>query len=241
MDTIINFNDEKATPVKNVVHGFWSSPVKVEHYCRELARYFDGECLSAWKAALSKVILSTPGQKIVDMGTGPGIFSILFALMGHASVGLDFSETMLAKATDVAGKMGVFCEFIQGDAEKPEFESASVDVITTRALLWTLPRPGFALREWNRILKPGGRVIVIGSLKQPQDSVYYVKKIFKWGRKVFNVGTYRKLCQLKNNTYRSTVNKCPLKKHSPELISAMLEASGFVNINYYHVPDVYSA
>ena len=73
---------------------------------------------------------------------------------GPPLVGLDFSNRMLAEATKRAEQLRVACEFVFGDAESLPFDAARFDVVSSRHLLFNLPRPGLALREWFSVLNP---------------------------------------------------------------------------------------
>lgn len=82
--------------------------------------------------------------------------------LGARVTGLDFSETMLARAQDkLAGRDW---RFVQADAEAmAPLADASFDFAVTRHLAWTLTDPGAAYREWLRVLRPGGRLLIIDS------------------------------------------------------------------------------
>ena len=54
--------------------------------------------------------------------------------------------------------------FKRGDAEDPPFEAGTFDVVVTRHLLWTLPHPDTAVKNWKKVLKKGGVLIVIDGL-----------------------------------------------------------------------------
>src|SRR4029077_15673916 len=51
----------------------------------------------------------------------------------------------------------------EADAELLPFAAASFDIAVSRHLLWTLPHPERAMDEWIRVLRPGGRLIVVDS------------------------------------------------------------------------------
>ena len=58
-----------------------------------------------------------------------------------------------------AEKLGVDAQFQVMDAEDPDFEDESFDVLVTRNLTWTLPNMDKAYREWYRLLCPGGVLV----------------------------------------------------------------------------------
>ena len=66
---------------------------------------------------------------------------------------------MIEHAEHMAAVLGIDVRFQLMDAEEPEFEPESFDVLVTRNLTWTLPHIAKAYREWYKLLKPGGVLI----------------------------------------------------------------------------------
>jgi ubiquinone/menaquinone biosynthesis C-methylase UbiE len=95
-----------------------------------------------------------------DVGTGTGQFAVYLAQNGFDVTGIDISEKMIVNAKRYAAQEGLGIKFDTGDAEHLNFADNFFDVVVSRNLLWTLPDPEKALREWKRVLKPGGRLIV---------------------------------------------------------------------------------
>ena len=98
---------------------------------------------------------------ILDVGTGTGAMALVLAEMGHDVSGIDLSDGMLNKAKEKAKQANLPVEFKIGDAEKLSFPDDTFDVVINRHLLWTLPHPEKAIKEWNRVLKPGGQVVIL--------------------------------------------------------------------------------
>jgi ubiquinone/menaquinone biosynthesis C-methylase UbiE len=117
----------------------------------------------AWKQALQSV-LGKGHLKVLDVGCGTGEISLLLAEMGHQVTGIDLSEKMLALARSKAKASRFKARFEPGDAEALTFADGSFDVVLNRHLLWTLPHPKEALQEWKRVLKTGGKAILIDGL-----------------------------------------------------------------------------
>ena len=78
--------------------------------------------------------------------------------------GLDLSEKMMDEGRKKTKERALSMTFLHGDAENPPFPDNHFDVVINRHLLWTLPNPETALKSWKRIIKPGGRVIIIDGL-----------------------------------------------------------------------------
>mgnify|MGYP000854756287 CR=1 FL=1 len=98
--------------------------------------------------------------KILDVGTGPGFFSIILSLAGHDVIGIDASEDMIKCAKENAEKAGVSPMFRVMDSHCVTFPDESFDLIVSRNVVWTLVSPQSAYRDWLRLLKKGGRVLV---------------------------------------------------------------------------------
>jgi len=117
----------------------------------------------AWKNILVAVL--PPGRlKILDVGCGTGELSLLLAGMGYQITGIDLSNKMLSVARSKATASQLKAQFVTGDAESLNFDDESFDALINRHLLWTLPHPDSALREWKRVLTKEGRVIIIDGL-----------------------------------------------------------------------------
>ena len=115
-----------------------------------------------WLALLDRLIDGEKPADVLDVGAGTGIISLLLARLGHQCKGIDLSEQMLAVArskADAAGYDNV--TFALGDAEHTGEDSDRYDVVINRHLVWTLPHPEQAIAEWKRVLKPGGKLIVL--------------------------------------------------------------------------------
>ncbi len=71
---------------------------------------------------------------------------------------------MLSKVREKASQKMFDSTFKKGDAEDPPFEAGTFDVVLSRHLLWTLPHPDTAVKNWKKVLKEGGVLIVIDEL-----------------------------------------------------------------------------
>ena len=117
----------------------------------------------AWKT-LFKSLLPSGRLEVLDVGCGTGELGLLFAELGHHVTGLDISEKMLAKAREKTSKKVFDSTFKKGDAEDPPFGAGTFDAVVSRHLLWTLPHPDTAVKNWKKVLKKGGALIVIDGL-----------------------------------------------------------------------------
>jgi arsenite methyltransferase len=103
-----------------------------------------------------------PGEKVVDVGCGAGIDSLIAArLVGPAgqAVGVDMTPAMLEKARSAAGEAGFGnVEFRLGYAEALPIADGWADVVISNGVLNLVPDKAAALQEMARVLKPGGRL-----------------------------------------------------------------------------------
>jgi ubiquinone/menaquinone biosynthesis C-methylase UbiE len=104
----------------------------------------------------------TPGSRIVEVAPGPGFFAIELSRLGDFQItGLDISSTFVDIAGRNAREAGVTVEFLQGNASKMPFENDSFDFLLCRAAFKNFSEPIEAIREMHRVLKPGGRLLLI--------------------------------------------------------------------------------
>lgn len=94
--------------------------------------------------------------KILDVGTGPGFFSIILTEEGYSLTAVDYTPAMLEQARENAGLLAPQIDFMQMDAQNLRFADESFDVVVSRNLTWNLENPGQAYSEWHRVLKKGG-------------------------------------------------------------------------------------
>lgn len=114
-----------------------------------------------WKSILKTEIGTEQNLNILDVGTGTGFLALLFAELGHKVTGIDISKSMLEKSRFNAYKQKLAVNFMHGDAENLPFDDDSFDIVMNRYLLWTLPDPKTAVNEWSRVVKSGGKLILI--------------------------------------------------------------------------------
>ncbi|WP_194814580.1 class I SAM-dependent methyltransferase [Nocardia sp. XZ_19_385] len=99
----------------------------------------------------------TGAEELADIGCGDARFLAQLANGGHRGrlVGVDTSPAMVAAAAAIAG-----VDTRLADAEHLPFADGEFDLTTARHMLYHVPHPEAALREFQRITRPGGRVIV---------------------------------------------------------------------------------
>jgi ubiquinone/menaquinone biosynthesis C-methylase UbiE len=113
-----------------------------------------------WEAVLKELLPQPAGKRALDVGTGMGQFAFYLARAGFEVTGIDLSGEMIARAKRHATELHLPVDFVTGDAEALKFEDNTFDVLVSRNLLWTLPHPERALKQWRRVVKPGGRLVI---------------------------------------------------------------------------------
>lgn len=114
----------------------------------------------AWRGLIAKIAGHAP-LSVIDAGCGTGFLSLLFAEAGHRVTGVDFAPAMLEAARAKALARGLDMQFLESDAESISLPPASADLIVERHVLWTLPDPQIALRNWHKLLRSDGRLVLI--------------------------------------------------------------------------------
>ena len=99
--------------------------------------------------------------KALDVGMGPGFFTVLLAEMGWNVSGVDCSMKMVKEAKHNLEVRGLDAECCVMDSHELIFPDDSFDYIVARNSTWLLYDPEKAFREWLRVLKPGGRLMYL--------------------------------------------------------------------------------
>jgi arsenite methyltransferase len=126
----------------------------------------------------------TTGERVVDVGCGAGIDSLIAAKkVGPEGrvIGVDMTPAMLEKARQAANETGLAnVEFREGYAEALPVEEGWADVVISNGVLNLMPDKAAVLEEVSRVLKPGGRLQIGDILVQKAVPESAKRKIDLW-------------------------------------------------------------
>ena len=109
----------------------------------------------------------TPDDVVVDFGCGPGYYTVELAKKAKMVVAVDLSSEMLKKAQNKAEKAGVRnIQFLQSKGTNIQLEDNSVDLILLVTVYHEVGESEAVLKEFNRILKPEGKLIIVEVIKK---------------------------------------------------------------------------
>ena len=120
----------------------------------------------SWKALGESLLKLMPPMVIADLGAGEGTFSQLLAQRAELVIAVDNSEKMVEFGSQVAKENGYEnLEYRLGGIEEPPIEDDSVDLAFFSQSLHHAEKPAEAVAAAHRILKPGGRIVILDLLK----------------------------------------------------------------------------
>ena len=186
----------------------------------------------AWKAYTVLVADVREGQQVLDIAGGTGDLAMAFARKVGATgrvVHTDINEAMLRTGRDRLLDAGVVLPTMVCDAEKLPFADASFDRVSVAFGLRNMTHKDVALAEMCRVLKPGGKLLVLEFSKVAQP----LEKVYDW----YSFKVLPKLGQLvagDDASYRYLAESIRMHPGQKEL-KAMMHAAGFGHVDYHNL------
>ena len=144
------------------IQNYWNH--RYTGYSKVNQKELEGIQRERWQEQLKRLLPANKNLKVLDIGTGPGFFTIILEELGYNNItGIDISNKMLEVAKENIQKFGKpnsSIQFIQMDAQNLKFYTNSFDIIVCRNLTWNLEKPQQAYSEWLRVLKPNGTLLI---------------------------------------------------------------------------------
>ncbi len=141
---------------------------KMRTYFDELAGRFGRQYVPgrSWQGLAEALLSLLPPMEIADLGAGEGTFSQLLARRASRVIAVDNSEKMVEFGAELARSHGIFnLEYRLGDLEKLPIADREVDLAFFSQSLHHAQHPRTAVEEASRILKPGGRIVILDLIK----------------------------------------------------------------------------
>ncbi|SFJ62069.1 bifunctional demethylmenaquinone methyltransferase/2-methoxy-6-polyprenyl-1,4-benzoquinol methylase UbiE [Celeribacter neptunius] len=184
-----------------------------------------------WKDAMMDWLAPRPGQRLLDVagGTGDISFRFLKRAPGASSVVLDMTESMLVEGRKraEAEQMADHLDWVTGDAMSLPFEDNQFDVYTISFGIRNVTRIQDALCEAYRVLKPGGRLMVLEFSQLPNPMMQKAYDLYS-----FNViPQMGQLIAGDRDSYQYLVESIR-KFPDQETFARMIREAGFANVSY---------
>ncbi|MDP2355662.1 MAG: class I SAM-dependent methyltransferase, partial [Beijerinckiaceae bacterium] len=147
--------------LKDEIRTYWSARAETFDQSPGHGMRSDGE-IRAWADLLREHFEGHEVRDVLELASGTGQVTAVLLSMDLQVTAIDLCEPMIARASSKhRDAIGRRVKFHLGDAENTMMPDSKFDAIVSRHLVWTLPDPEAAFQDWLRVLKPGGRVVVI--------------------------------------------------------------------------------
>ncbi|MCB5409587.1 bifunctional demethylmenaquinone methyltransferase/2-methoxy-6-polyprenyl-1,4-benzoquinol methylase UbiE [Pseudogemmobacter faecipullorum] len=184
-----------------------------------------------WKDAMMDWLAPRPGSRLLDVagGTGDVAFRYLGRAPGASAVVCDMTENMLiaGRKRAEAGSMAAQLDWVVGDAMALPFPSNSFDTYTISFGIRNVTRIPDALAEAKRVLRPGGRLMVLEFSHIPNDMLQKLYDLYS-----FNIiPPMGQLVTGDRDSYQYLVESIR-KFPDQEAFASLIRQAGFAQVSY---------
>ena len=182
-----------------------------------------------WKEFAVSIARIRRGERVLDVASGSGDLARAFAARGAEVWMSDINGQMLARGRDRMLDAGRMAPAVQCDAERLPFRSAAFDCVSVGFGLRNMTRKDAALAEMARVLRPGGRLLVLEfshvwkPLQKPYDLYSFYVLPWLGARVAGDAAAYRYLAE-------------SIRMHPDQpALAAMLEQAGLERVEYFNL------
>jgi ubiquinone/menaquinone biosynthesis C-methylase UbiE len=150
------------------VREFWNTEACGTHFVEHsqgdrdfFEQYRAHRYRTEWHIPLLVPFAETKGKRVLEIGTGNGADGVMFARAGADYTGVDLTETALDATRRHFASLGLRGTFQRENAERLSFPDASFDFVYSHGVLHHTPDTQAAIDEVYRVLRPGGRAVVM--------------------------------------------------------------------------------
>jgi len=198
--------------IEKVISDYW------DNYSSEFDEAHDTENIEVWKKYLDSLLGEDKNKVVLDMGTGTGFLANMTAELGYTSIGVDISKKMLEYAVKHADEKKLTAVYMYGSILELPFMDNTADYIINARVLWTLVEPDKAIKEWARVIKPGGSIYCFNRMKENE------------GITVFKENFYEN---------KEVDEKLVVQGSKMDELKNLMERNGLVNARIEQLPDTY--
>ncbi len=186
----------------------------------------------AWKAYTVMVANLKEGDQVLDIAGGTGDLSMAFSKKVGASgtvVHTDINEAMLRVGRDRLTDKGIFLPTLVCDAEKLPFPDNHFNLVSVAFGLRNMTHKDAALKEMNRVLKPGGKLLVLEFSKVAKP----LERVYDW----YSFNILPKMGSMvagDPDSYRYLAESIRMHPGQEEL-KALMQQAGFGHVDYHNM------
>jgi ubiquinone/menaquinone biosynthesis C-methylase UbiE len=183
---MVQANESGSGATLEDVNTFWNTEACGTHFVADFAddrdfyeKFREHRYRTEWHIPLLVPFADAKGKRVLEIGTGNGADAAMFALNGAEYTGVDLTDAALEATRRHFAVLNLTGVFQRENAERLSFADETFDVVYSHGVLHHTPHTDRAINEVWRVLKPGGRAIVMLYHKR---SFNYVVRIMLYMR-----------------------------------------------------------